>query len=312
MHPVNMYFRCPSCRQIVHDPSGGMADPDHAASCCGATGEKRLPWPYPAITSLLTMQPPQELSLAEQRGFSAATLTLGLELLLESVVTDAAAARGIPVPAWMNAGSLNERLSAFETVAGKSLDHGAGETFVASWRALTEARTRLVHGDPATRHQHSIDDAALIATMQERSLPVFSSILNALIRDARSASPRKRPLTILVVDDDEAVLPWLGGILETHGYSVTSVMSGEEAVDTYRRLKPDCVFLDVMLPGMDGLSTLRALKELDPAAQIYFMTGIDGVSFKAQARTLGAVGHLVKPVNIEEVERICAELEKRL
>lgn len=312
MGSQNTFFRCPSCAQIVHDPTGSLSDPGRPAPCCGAAGEKRDPWPHPAITAFLDAAPSQELSLAEQRAFSAASLTTALELLLESAVTDIAGARGVPVPAWLNAGSLNERLAAFETVSGKKLEQYTGETFVSAWRSLTEARTRLMHGDPAERHQRRVDDAALIASLRERALTVFSGILNTLMREARAAAPRPRALTVLVVDDDEAVLPWLGGILETHGYRVTSVMSGEDAVAAYKRLRPDCVFLDVMLPGMDGLSTLRALKELDPAARIYFMTGIDGLSFKSQARTLGAAGHLVKPVNIDDVERICAELEKEL
>ncbi len=66
--------------------------------------------------------------------------------------------------------------------------------------------------------------------------------------------------TILVVDDEENILETLRGILEDEGYEVATASSGEQAISSYPEVSPDVVLMDVWMPGIDGIETLKALK----------------------------------------------------
>ena len=72
------------------------------------------------------------------------------------------------------------------------------------------------------------------------------------------------PFRVLVIDDDPGVRDYLEALVSRQGYQVFAVPSGEEALRTLERTRPDLVTLDVVLPGMDGLETLRQLKKRLP------------------------------------------------
>ena len=80
--------------------------------------------------------------------------------------------------------------------------------------------------------------------------------------------------TILVVDDTPANLGVVAELLETHGYRVVVAQDGSEALQRARRVRPDLVLLDVMMPGIDGFQTCRELKaaEVTSSIPIIFMS----------------------------------------
>jgi CheY-like chemotaxis protein len=112
-----------------------------------------------------------------------------------------------------------------------------------------------------------------------------------------SAQFRQAKATILVVDDSPAMLRYLQTLLELESYRVETAHNGSEAL---RQLRAGCapavVLLDLQMPGMDGLKTLRRLLELQPDLKVIMCSGVDDPDKMKQAVLLGAQGYLIKPV----------------
>jgi len=104
---------------------------------------------------------------------------------------------------------------------------------------------------------------------------------------------------ILVVDDEKIIGTAFKRELGREGYEVDSVLSGEEALEIVKLKKYALIFVDLIMPGMDGIQTCRAIKEISPDSIIVFMTGrIDkGTIFKEIefTRAGGKVYYLYKP-----------------
>ncbi|MCP9455040.1 MAG: sigma-54 dependent transcriptional regulator [Nitrospira sp.] len=109
------------------------------------------------------------------------------------------------------------------------------------------------------------------------------------------------PASILVVDDEEAIRTSLRSILEDEGYQVTVASSGMEAVKIYGTDPPDLMLLDIWMPEMDGLETLRRVKELVPASQVMMMSGHGSIETAVKAIKLGAYDYIEKPLSLESV-----------
>jgi signal transduction histidine kinase/DNA-binding response OmpR family regulator len=103
-------------------------------------------------------------------------------------------------------------------------------------------------------------------------------------------------VSVLVVDDDEAVHDTVGAMLGREGYRVLHARSGAEALTMAREFHPDAITLDVMMPQMDGWSVLSALKS-DPALCDIPVTIITMLNDRAIALSLGAAGFLTKPID---------------
>ncbi len=107
--------------------------------------------------------------------------------------------------------------------------------------------------------------------------------------------------TILIVDDEESIRTSLGGILEDEGYRTLFAMDGVEALETAIREAPDLVLLDIWMPRMDGLETLRKLKELDPRLTVIMMSGHGTIETAVRSTKLGAYDFIEKPLSLEKV-----------
>ncbi|MFL6192896.1 MAG: UDP-3-O-acyl-N-acetylglucosamine deacetylase, partial [Thermoanaerobaculia bacterium] len=102
---------------------------------------------------------------------------------------------------------------------------------------------------------------------------------------------------ILIVDDEPGILSTLGGILADEGYDTLTTTSGQEALSLYEAKRPSVVFLDVWLADRDGLETLQALREADPAAAVVMMSGHGTTSTAVKAIKMGAFDYLEKPLS---------------
>ncbi|MCS6897237.1 MAG: sigma-54 dependent transcriptional regulator [Nitrospira sp.] len=109
------------------------------------------------------------------------------------------------------------------------------------------------------------------------------------------------PASILVVDDEEAIRTSLRSILEDEGYQVMVASSGAEALKVYGNDPPDLMLLDIWMPEMDGLETLRRVKELAPASQVMMMSGHGSIETAVKAIKLGAYDYIEKPLSLESV-----------
>ena len=115
--------------------------------------------------------------------------------------------------------------------------------------------------------------------------------------------------TILVIDDEVFTREHLGKIIERKGFKVLVSATGEDGLEVFKNHRPDFVFLDIMLPGIDGEAVFGYIKEMEPAANIFFMTGSDGVFNGDKAQEMGASGYLNKPVFIDDIVRLLDILE---
>jgi CheY-like chemotaxis protein len=108
-------------------------------------------------------------------------------------------------------------------------------------------------------------------------------------------SPTKA--SVLVVEDSFELQNYLRLLLELDRYQVDTAGNGEEALHRLRNgCTPRVVLLDMQMPGMDGLETLRILRRLHPAAKVIMCSGVDDPEKIRQAISLGAQAYLIKPV----------------
>ena len=102
---------------------------------------------------------------------------------------------------------------------------------------------------------------------------------------------------VLIVDDEPDFCDMLRDILRSKGFEVAIALSGEEALLAYMQEKPDVVLLDIRMPGMDGLETLRELKVLDQGANVIMVTAIEDDEIVMRATAEGALDYIIKPVD---------------
>ena len=107
---------------------------------------------------------------------------------------------------------------------------------------------------------------------------------------------------ILIADDAAFIRLMLTKILTEAGYEIAGEAStGTEAVRRYRDLKPDLVTMDITMPDMNGISALKAIKQLDPGAKVLMCTAMGQKSLVAEAIEAGAAGFMIKPFDDEKV-----------
>jgi len=102
-------------------------------------------------------------------------------------------------------------------------------------------------------------------------------------------------IRVLVVDDEKIMLDSIARILIKEGYEVRTAFSGEEAIEKFDQESFDIVLLDIKMPGMGGIETLRRLKEMDPAITILIITGYPSIDSAVKAIKLGAYDYITKP-----------------
>ena len=110
------------------------------------------------------------------------------------------------------------------------------------------------------------------------------------------------PQKILVVDDEPSARRELRKFLEGKGYDVVEASSGDEGMEVYRQERPDVVLLDMMMPGMTGLVTLRETKALDPDASVIMVTVVREEELAKQTITEGAFDYITKPIDRNYLE----------
>lgn len=125
-------------------------------------------------------------------------------------------------------------------------------------------------------------------------------------------SPTPLPASILVVDDMPANLQLLTDMLQSRGYDVRPVLSGERALQAARRDPPQLILLDINMPGMNGYEVCERLKA-DPqlaAVPVIFVSALEETLEKVKGFELGAVDYVTKPFQAQEVEaRVRTHLE---
>lgn len=107
---------------------------------------------------------------------------------------------------------------------------------------------------------------------------------------------------ILIVDDSPISRKILRRVLPPGAHDIRECSSGQECLEMYQAVRPDLVFLDLTMPGLDGFQTLELLKRLDPSAQVIVVTADVQSGSRARVLALGAVDIIAKPPSSSAVE----------
>lgn len=115
---------------------------------------------------------------------------------------------------------------------------------------------------------------------------------------------------ILIVDDDPSVREVLTGYFEhqygPRGYSVESASDGAQALAAVRRRRPTLILLDIEMPGMDGVETLRGVRAHDPTIPVIIITGNASSRVAGEVIKDGAYSYLPKPVKFQYLDHLAA------
>ncbi len=108
-------------------------------------------------------------------------------------------------------------------------------------------------------------------------------------------------LDVLLVDDEEEFVDALAERLSMRGVNVRTALNGEAALELLSQKTPQVVLLDVLMPGMGGLETLRAIKASHSEVKVILLTGHGSTRDGIEGMRQGAMDYLMKPLKIEEL-----------
>lgn len=117
----------------------------------------------------------------------------------------------------------------------------------------------------------------------------------------------KSGMNILVIDDEPAVADVIAEALRDEGNHVTVAGSGAEGLQMIAETPPDAVFLDIVMPGMDGIEVLRRIRAVYPDLPVIILSGWASPAQIASARRLGVTDVLQKPVALKTLSRALAQ-----
>jgi CheY-like chemotaxis protein len=110
-----------------------------------------------------------------------------------------------------------------------------------------------------------------------------------------------KPLDILLVDDQPDFIEPVAFWLESKGYAVRSASTGQDALHMIKEQAPDIVFLDIKMPVMDGVETLRRLRRISKDLPVIMITAYEHDEKFTEARKLGISGFFYKKDNLEDL-----------
>ena len=117
---------------------------------------------------------------------------------------------------------------------------------------------------------------------------------------------------VLLVDDEEQFVDVLAQRLQTRDFQVSTAFTGDDAIAFVEEHDVDVIVLDVLMPGRDGIETLREVKRIRPISEVIMLTGHGTVETAIQGMKLGAYDYLMKPTDTAElVDKITKANQKK-
>ena len=121
-----------------------------------------------------------------------------------------------------------------------------------------------------------------------------------------------RQMNVQIVDDDPDFAESMADIVENEGHNVIVAHSGEEALVQKNNENIDITFMDVKMPGMDGVETFKAMRDVNPAPKVVMMTAFTLDSLINEALENGALGIMNKPLDIGQLNRVLANMNENM
>jgi CheY-like chemotaxis protein len=116
-----------------------------------------------------------------------------------------------------------------------------------------------------------------------------------------------KPLNILVVDDKKVIGDFFNLTLGYYGHHITVVHDLPQTLEAIEHNQFDIAFMDMMMPGQDGVEVLKEVKAVNPGLPVVMMSGFSLDEKRQQASALGAVICLKKPFEVEDIRRVVKE-----
>ncbi len=135
-----------------------------------------------------------------------------------------------------------------------------------------------------------------------------SAAANRVLDDPSSASLGLGLVRILVIDDQPDVALVVAEVLESEGHQALVAGSGEEGLRAIEQSPPDAVFLDVVMPGIDGIEVLRRIRETRPQLPVILLSGTVSARQIETARELGVTDVLLKPAPLNRFSQALARV----
>jgi two-component system nitrogen regulation response regulator NtrX len=107
--------------------------------------------------------------------------------------------------------------------------------------------------------------------------------------------------TILIIDDEESIRETLAGVLKDDGYDVVTAASGQAGLDMLQEAQPALALLDIAMPAMDGIETLRRFKDVRPDIPVIMISGHGTIETAVKTTKMGAYDFIEKPLSLERV-----------
>jgi DNA-binding NtrC family response regulator len=121
----------------------------------------------------------------------------------------------------------------------------------------------------------------------------------------------KIPTKVLIVDDEKDFVEMFSLRLEAQGERVSTAYSGTDALKLLEHTAIDVVVLDIRMPGMDGIDTLKEIKKLYPNVEVILLTGHGSTETAVEGMKLGAFDYLMKPADFEDIRTKLENARKR-
>ncbi len=200
----------------------------------------------------------------------------------------------------------------------QQIDRGLSRKFGGTGLGLSIARKMAeMQGGTLTVRAGQTGGAEFVLTLPLEIAPRATLPENSDGRAMPTELAERCPLRILVVDDDRVNLKLMLTILRKLGYSATASSDGIEAVEAYRKFAPDCVLMDLQMPGMDGIEATHEIRKIEiaehiPPAFISALTANITTEIRHICLDAGMSSYLNKPIQIERLAQMLEQAYRTL
>lgn len=108
---------------------------------------------------------------------------------------------------------------------------------------------------------------------------------------------------IMIVDDEEDICNFIKQFFGARGFEVTCALDGQEAVSVIEGVNPDLVLMDIRMPNLEGIAALAKMREMRPQQKVIMVTCVDDLEKMDEAKRLGAIDYVTKPLALDELEK---------
>ena len=108
---------------------------------------------------------------------------------------------------------------------------------------------------------------------------------------------------IMIVDDEEDICNFVKQFFGARSFEVTCALDGQEAVSVINEVNPDLVLMDIRMPNLNGIEALGKMRQMRPKQKIIMVTCVDDLEKMDEAKKLGALDYITKPLVLDELEK---------